>query len=155
MFRTFVCSVRYRIYVCFVRLMTLFWLTVFVTVVPCFLGMYDFNYISNFYVISDSSFHIVKILDILYKANKSGLVWGYVCLFIGSSVRPSIFDMILMTTVSRVFMKFCIGVPCKEVSSKCEFHENQLSDSHSFVKAIDKLLPVLSILLNRFGLNAV
>lgn len=50
-----------------------FILTVFVTAVTCLLGMYDFNYISNFYVISDSSFHIIKILGILYKANKSGL----------------------------------------------------------------------------------
>jgi len=56
-----------------------------------------------------------------------------------------------MTTVSRVFMKFITGIPCKEVSSKCEFRENQLSDHRSFVKAINKLLPVLSILLDRFG----
>lgn len=50
-----------------------FIVTVFVTTVPCFLGMYNFNYINNFYVISDSSFHIIKILGIFYKANKSGL----------------------------------------------------------------------------------
>jgi len=67
------------------------------------------------------------------------------------SVRLSIFNIILMTTVSRVVMKFIIGVPCNEVSSKCEFHENQLGDSHSFVRAINKLLPVLSILLDQFG----
>ena len=73
------------------------------------------------------------------------------CLSVCRSVRPSIFDVILMTTVSRVFMKFITGIPCKEVSSKCEFRENQLSDHRSFVKAINKLLPVLSILLDRFG----
>jgi len=56
-----------------------FILTVFVTAVPCFVGMYDFNYISNFYVISDSSFHLVKILGIRYKANMGGLCSGYVC----------------------------------------------------------------------------
>ena len=55
-----------------------FILTVFVTAVPCFLGMYNFNYISNFYLVSDSSFHIIKILGILYKTNESGLSsWLY------------------------------------------------------------------------------
>jgi hypothetical protein len=92
-----------------------FILTVFVTAVPCILGMYNFNYVSNFDVISDSSFHIIKILGILYKVNESGVCWDSVCL----SVGPPIFD-IIVTTVSRVFMKFSIGVPCKEVASKCE-----------------------------------
>jgi hypothetical protein len=39
------------------------------------------------------------------------------------SVDPSIFDVIMVTTVSRVFTKFSIEVPCKEVSSKCEGHK--------------------------------
>lgn len=120
----------------------------FVTAEPCFLDVYDVNYVSNFCVISDSSFHIVKTVGILQSKRVVRVETMSVCLLVHLSIRLSIFDMVLMTTVSYVFMKFSIGVPCKEVSSKCKFHENQLSESHGFVKAINKLLPVLSILLN-------
>jgi hypothetical protein len=113
-----------------------------------FSRMYDFNYISSFYIKSDSSFHIVKILGILYKTNKSGLYWDYVCLSIGLSVHiwhdvndycQSCFHEIeYRSSLQR-------GVKQARISRK------SLRDSHSFVKAINKLLPVLSILFDYLG----
>jgi hypothetical protein len=50
-------------------------------------------------------------------------------------------------------MKFCIGVPYKQVSDKHEFHENRLSDSRTLLMGVNEFVPSLSIFLNRFGLN--
>jgi len=48
-------------------------------------------------------------------------------------------------------MKFCIGVPDKQVSDKHEFHENSLSDNRILLMGVNEFLPSLSIFLNRFG----
>jgi hypothetical protein len=47
-------------------------------------------------------------------------------------------------------MKFSVGGLFKKLSSKCEFCENQLCDTHGFLKGVNRLLPELPILHNQF-----
>jgi len=46
-----------------------------------------------------------------------------------------------------------MGVPDKQVSDKYEFHENRLSDNHTFLIGVNEFVPSLCIFLDRFGWN--
>lgn len=69
----------------------------------------------------------------------------YVCLWSSMSEH----------TVCRIWMKFGIAVLYKTSSSKREFRENRLSDSHTLRKGENEFLPVLSVFLNRLWWNSV
>lgn len=60
-------------------------------------------------------------------------------------------EPILATKPSvRIFVKFDIGVVYIQLSSKCEFRDNQLSSNHTSLMGATKFPYIFSILLGRF-----
>jgi hypothetical protein len=54
-------------------------------------------------------------------------------------------------TVFRIRVKFGTEILYKTVSSKRDFHENRLSDSHTILKGISEFLPYFPYFLTDMG----
>jgi hypothetical protein len=50
-------------------------------------------------------------------------------------------------------MKFCGSVLCRKFSGKCEFPENQHSNSHTLLMGVNEILPIVSIFRNQSVTN--
>ena len=76
---------------------------------------------------------------ILHEVGKNALYKDKACPSV--SLLPVISDH----TVCRIFMKFFIDILCRNLSSKCDFHENRLIGSHTLPQGVNQILTVISV----------
>lgn len=76
---------------------------------------------------------------ILHEVGKNALYGNKAC--------PAVFllPVICDHTVCRIFMKFVIDILCRNLSSKCDFHENRPIGSHTLPQGGNQFLTVISI----------
>jgi hypothetical protein len=71
------------------------------------------------------------------KVKKKHLMWRP-----RPSAYPSVLNLVSATKLfCQIFMKFGIGVLYKRLSSRSDFRENRLSDSHTLLKGINEFIP--------------